>query len=231
MRTAVALCLLVTFCTAYANPLDVLRIGVQRSKGQVQDNIQQLDRLRNNVAQDTIFKIKNNWIEQMRRHNDYSNPTIDAIRKEVDAAKGEDKNAQPCYDTASNTLRNIWNTASSDAQRCVDTAESSIKSELGFVDNLISTGRTLMVELDGIFLNCFGNDIFQVQRCVALKLGTANVNARDLQSKANSAKFTATSASNNIVLQGNNCVYNVYSPAFSQITELRLAATRCLKAL
>lgn len=56
----------------------------------------------------------------------------------MEAAKAEGKNAQPCYDTASNTLRNIGNTASSGAQRCIDTAESSVKSELSFIDNLIS---------------------------------------------------------------------------------------------
>ncbi|XP_011703084.1 PREDICTED: uncharacterized protein LOC105459085 [Wasmannia auropunctata] len=231
MKTVIALCLLIAFYTVNANPLDILRAGVQRSKNQVQNNIQQLERLRKNVAQDTIFKVKNNWIEQMRRHNDYSNPTLDAIRNEVEAAKAEGKNAQLCYDTASSTLRNIWNIASNDAQRCVDIAESSIKSELGFIDDLSSTGRTLVAELDSIFPNCISNDIFQVQRCVAVKLGTANVAVKNLQNKANSAELTAKSASNNIVLQGNNCVFNVYSPAFSQITQVRLAATKCLEAL
>lgn len=68
------------FSQVNANPLNILKTGVQKSKNQVQSDIQQLERLRNNVVQDTIFKIKNNWIEEMRRRNDYSNPVIDAIR-------------------------------------------------------------------------------------------------------------------------------------------------------
>jgi len=63
-----------------SDSLNILKDGVKKSRNQVQDNIQQLERLRNNIVQDTIFKVKNHWIEQLQRHNDYSNPTIEAIR-------------------------------------------------------------------------------------------------------------------------------------------------------
>jgi len=100
-----------------------------------------------------------------------------------------------------------------------------------FILFLPQIGHSLIVELNGIFPNCFGNDIFQMQRCIALKLGTANIAVKNLRKKTDSAKLTAKSASNDIVLQGNNCVYNIYSLAFSQITEVRLTVTRCLKTL
>jgi hypothetical protein len=216
---------------ANAKALDKLTAGVQKSTREVQDNIRQLERLRNDVTHDTISQIKDIWMQKMQNHNDYSNPILDEIRKEVEAAKAEGKNAQPCYDTAFNTLKNIWDAASSDAQQCVDTAKLSIKRELDFIDDLISTGRTQSTELGGIFPNCSSNDISAMQRSIAVKLGAANIAGRNFEAEVNSAKLTAQSASSNIVLQGRNCISDIYSSALSQVTEVRIAATKCLQAL
>lgn len=70
----------------------------------------------------------------------------------------------------------------------------------------------------------------QMQTCIAIELGKANMVVRNLESSVNSADIAAKSASNNVVLQMFNCVSDIYSNTRPKITDVRLAAVRCIQA-
>lgn len=229
MKTVVALCLLAAICTVDAfGALDQLRYQLEQSKLTVNAKTANLERLDRNTQVDTKMKATDKYVEQMTNHNNYLNPTITDIRKEVEAAKAKGKAAQPCYDNAFAKLKEISNVARTDGGQCIKTAENSIQSELGSIQNLILTGRRLKTELDTVFPNCLGS---QIETCVAIKLGTINVQVRSFESEANSAEYTAKSASNNVVLRADSCTRDVVSAARSRITETKLAAIKCVEAL
>ncbi|XP_020298008.1 uncharacterized protein LOC109862384 [Pseudomyrmex gracilis] len=231
MRTVVALCLLAVLCTVDANNLNILKAQVERSKTSVQNAVRQLERLRKNTEQDTVFKVKNKKIEYMMAYNDYNNRILAEISKKVKDANAKGKNAQPCYDNALNSLRDLRNTVTSDDARCVDIAQNSIKSEISFTDRLISTGNQLLGKLNNIFPSCYNNDILKMQNCITLELAKTNVAVRSLESDAKSAENTARSASSRVFLQANKCLSDVYNPAQSRITDIKLVADKCLRDL
>ncbi|EZA53093.1 hypothetical protein X777_07271, partial [Ooceraea biroi] len=136
-----------------------------------------------------------------------------------------------CYDNALNLFNGIKATAMQNGDQCVETAKTSIKNQLAFIDDLISVGQQHVARLDSIFPNCFSGNIFQMQQCVALQLGQANQLVKNWFAGANRAEWTAASASRDISRQSNICIASVFKPTNDQITDATYAAYECIKNL
>ncbi|XP_076656304.1 uncharacterized protein LOC143360965 [Halictus rubicundus] len=217
-------------CAAQAyGPLDQLTQGIKQAKNNVNTITNDLSRFSNTLRFDTQNKLSNKKSENMQQLNNVVNPALTEIRANVDAAKAQGKDAEHCYTEAKDTLRTLSQTGFSDLNKCEQNGKQQLESQLNNLDAAQATGNKYLTELDGIMINCYSSDIFQMQRCVALKLGTTNQSIRAYESTVDSLKSTARSASFQIVLSADSCYRQAVSVVRSGTTDVRISSNRCVK--
>ncbi|XP_072756881.1 uncharacterized protein [Anoplolepis gracilipes] len=234
MRFAVALCFLtVLSLTIDANPtsinLDILKLQVRNAKWDVEGIIRQLQLLQNEAQEDINIKVAEKWDEEQNSYRKFKIELLNGIKKEVSAAKLAGKDVDLCYNEAIDGIEGIEDVAHNGATKCNDNAQNSIRSNLGFLDNLISTGNVLLLELDGIFLTCHDSDIYKMQSCIVAELARVKADIRTLTSDANSAELTIVHVSNNVFLQATNCLRNVYTSVYSAGDMIKLRLIQCIE--
>ncbi|EZA53091.1 hypothetical protein DMN91_002539 [Ooceraea biroi] len=233
MKSAIVLCLLAALCTVNgaptSNDMEILKIQVRNAKWAVDNIIRQLQRLRKETGEDTVMKVTKKWWDQMDSHREYTDLLLSALRNEVNAAKTAGKNVDDCYKKAVEGINTNNDVAHEAGNTCKKNAEDSITSNLGFIDNLIATGRALTTELDSIFMNCYASDDFRMQSCVIVELAKINSDVQTLETDAASAEATTLPVSNNVVLQATNCMRNAYGSIYAKNTAVMLAANDCIK--
>lgn len=230
MKSFFAIVLLAAaLCAVQAyGPLDQLTQGIQKAKNNVKSITNDLQRFTNNLKYDTGNKLSNKKIEFMQQLNNIVNPALTEIRANVDAAKAQGKNVEHCYTNAKDTLRTLSQTGFSDLNKCEQSGKQQLQSQLNNLQAAQNTGNKIYSELDTIILNCYSSDIFAMQTCVALKLGTANQSIRAYESTVNSMKSTAQSASFQIVLSASTCYGQAVSVVRSGTTDVRISSNRCV---
>ncbi|XP_076288563.1 uncharacterized protein LOC143213017 [Lasioglossum baleicum] len=230
MKSFIAIVLLAAaLCAVQAyGPLDQLTQGIKQAKNNVNSIMNDLRRSTSNLKFDTENKLSNKKIENMQQLNNVVNPALTDIRANVDAAKAKGKDAEHCYTDAKATLRTLSQTGFSDLDKCQQSGKQQLQSQLNNLEAAQNTGSQYISELDSIMLNCYSSDIFQMQRCAALKLGTTNQSIRAYESTVSSLKSTAQSASFQIVLSADSCYRQAVSVVRSGTTDVRISANRCV---
>ncbi|XP_012521969.1 uncharacterized protein LOC105828267 [Monomorium pharaonis] len=235
MRIKIALCLLAIFCTANAISLKSLQRQIETAKLDVENTIRELELFRNNIWQDVNLTVTKIWLEPKKEYDNYATSILNTIHKEVEDAKASGKNAQPCYNVAFYTFRITDYELRAEARLCLDTSTCSMKRNLKFIDNYITTGRELIKELDEILPGCYEKDsrltdILKLHNCKSqLKMSKSSV--KKLKTDANSAKATFKNEKNIVVDKYTTCLHNAFSTAHSKVENARLAATWCLNKL
>ncbi|XP_050446149.1 uncharacterized protein LOC126848897 [Cataglyphis hispanica] len=238
MRFAVVLCFLATlsgYTFGYiinANPasinLENLRIRVRNAKNDVNDVIRQLDLLRDNAEEDTFTEVTEKWDEEQKSFREYKNLLLKEIKKVENTAKETGKEINPsCLEDANEGIKKFEDEAYEDASECIDNAENSIQSNLGFINNLILTGNELLSELDSIFLSCHDYDEIKMQSCIISDLAKINGDIKNLRRETTSAEITIVSVSKNVVLQATKCLHKIYSSVHSAGEQIKLNLNQC----
>ncbi|XP_029157300.1 uncharacterized protein LOC114929788 [Nylanderia fulva] len=232
--TFAVLCLLGAFWTIDATPilgndLERLRLEVRQAKRNVDDIIRQLQILCSEAKEDTIEKVSEKWEGERKSYRSYKTLLVDGIKKDVNAATTIGKDVKMCYEEAVDAIEQMDNVVLEEGSKCNNNAENAVQNALGFIDNLVSTGDALSLDLDGIFLTCFDNDINRMQSCVITDLARIKVDIRTLQSDANSAEVTVAHVSNNVVLQATNCLKKAYSSVYSKGDSIKTNFTECVE--
>ncbi|XP_078039857.1 uncharacterized protein LOC144471565 [Augochlora pura] len=230
MKSCLAVCLLLAaLCAVQAyGPMDQLTQGIQRAKNNVKSLQSDLSRFSNNLKFNTGNKLSNKKIEQMQQLNNIVNPALNDIRASVDAAKGQGKDKEQCYTNAKASLRTISQTGFSDLNECEQNGKQKMQVQWNNLDLAQSTGDKYISELDSIMLNCYSSDIFQMQRCVALKLGTVNQSISAYESTISSLKSSAQSALSEVELSATSCYWDAVSVVRSGTTDVRISANKCI---
>nr|XP_012222274.1 PREDICTED: uncharacterized protein LOC105672125 [Linepithema humile] len=232
MKRGVALCLLVVLCTVNATILNLPLTKVKNAKLSVEESTAKVNKLRNNYVQKTDFTIIQKWLKEIEKLEKYIERTLKTMDKEI--GKIKDENAHWCYDAALSFIRNTDYATYTHALVCHERAKSSINSNLGFIDDLVSTGRRLWPVLDNIFPNCYDStsgisDILKLRNCINDQIEICNVDVNKLKRDVHSAEHTAKTAFDNIIQESDKCLNDAYSASQLHITEAKEIFTRCLK--
>ncbi|XP_029157297.1 uncharacterized protein LOC114929787 [Nylanderia fulva] len=210
--------------------LEIIKLEVKQTIRKVESVIQQTKHVRVETEEDTLNTVTERWWEQMDRYGDYVNLLLASMRREVNAAKAKNKDAQHCYDTNFCGISQHSDTAYKAANKCKDLAETSIKKSLKFIDNLVSFGESLIQELKEVVVNCFDNDDTKMYSCILNELGRINDVVKRFEEDAKYIEFnTALPTSNYVVLQASKCLNNVYQLARSESEGAMLSNSRCVK--
>ncbi|KAM0732411.1 hypothetical protein ACS0PU_001953 [Formica fusca] len=241
MRFAVTLCFLATLSgytfgyTIDASPasdnVEKWRLQVRNAKNNVDDIIRQLKLLRTDAVEDTITEVTEKGDEEQKSFREYKNLLLKEIKKIVNTAKEADKDVTSCYEEANNGINAIVDAIYDDATKCNDAAENSIENDLGFINNLISTGNELLSDLDGIFLTCYDSDTSKRDSCIVTDLARINADIRGLRSQTTSAEITIVYVSKNIVLQATNCLNKAYSSVHSMGDMIKMRLVQCIETI
>ncbi|XP_076656305.1 uncharacterized protein LOC143360966 [Halictus rubicundus] len=217
-------------CAAQAyGPMDQLTQGIKQAKNNVNTITNDLKRFTNNLRYDTQDKLSNGKLDSMQKVNNYVNPALNDIRADVDAAKAQGKDAEHCYTEAEDALSTLRQTASSDINKCEQNGKQQLESQLNNLEAAQITGNKYVNELDSIMINCYSSDIFQMQSCVAIKLGTTNQSIRAYEKTVKSMKSTAQSAAYQIFSSADSCYRQAVSVVRSETIDVKLASYECVK--
>lgn len=233
---ALLVCLIAALCTVQiadvkGDSLNVLRAQLQRAKGQVDRVINDLTRSKNNLRFDLDNKVYNVKFPAMQSINSMINPAMEEIRSAANAAKESGKNSDNCLESGRLALRDISQTAFSTMDSCQNTARQAIVPAQNNMDATITVARQLNAELDGIFPKCYSNNIYQMQSCIALALGQANITIRSLESTADTVKSSGNTAANNALLEGSVCIRNAVNDARPKVPNAVNSAKNCINNL
>ncbi|KYN35983.1 hypothetical protein ALC56_09774 [Trachymyrmex septentrionalis] len=236
MKITIALSFLAVLYTVEAYPaesadLEILRIRTRELKWNIETAIRQLELLRTQTEEDTLQKITVKWSEEQDSHREYKTLLLSGIRTEVNAAKAAGKDATSCLAEATQGVENNEQIAYKEANACIGSAEDSIHNNLGFIDNLISTGDSLSLQSDSIFLNCHDSDDYRMRSCIISELTKAESSLKTLESDSITAELTITPVSKNVVTQATNCVKNAYSLTYTEGAAIRMRITQCIETI
>ncbi|XP_024890286.1 uncharacterized protein LOC112466428 [Temnothorax curvispinosus] len=235
MKITIALSFLAALCTIEAVPtstsLENLRIRVRNTKWNVQTTIRDLELLRIHAEDDTLRQVSEKWNEEQDNHRTYKTILISGIRNEVNDAKAAGKDTRSldsCYDKAVDGIKKSEKAAYDDAIKCVDDARDSIHKSLSFVDNLVSTGETLLTDLDNVFLECHNTDRYRMESCINGELAKTEASLRSLEQDRTTAETTIAPVSKNFVTRTSNCVKQAYSVTYTTGSSIKMGLTLCI---
>ncbi|KYQ52358.1 hypothetical protein ALC60_08521 [Trachymyrmex zeteki] len=236
MRITIALSFLAVLCTIEAIPaepvdLEILRLRARELKWNIENTIRQLELLRTQTEEDTVQKISLKWNEEQDSHREYKTLLLSGIRTEVNVAKAAGKDVTSCYNEAIEGVKNNEQVAYQEAATCEDSAGNSIHNNLGFIDNLISTGDALSLQSDSIFLNCHDSDVYRMRSCIIGELGKAESSLKTLESDSVTAEMTIAPVSKNVITQASNCIKQAYSVTYTEGAAIRLRVTQCIETI
>ncbi|XP_071647525.1 uncharacterized protein [Temnothorax longispinosus] len=235
MKITIALSFLAALCTIEAVPtstsLENLRIRVRNTKWNVQTTIRDLELLRIHAEDDTLRQISEKWNEEQDNHRTYKTILISGIRNEINDARAAGKDTrslESCYDKAVDGIKKSENEAYDDAIKCVDDARHSIHKSLSFVDNLVSTGETLLTDLNNVFLECHNTDRYRMESCINGELAKTKASLESLEQDRITAETTMAPVSKNFVTQTSNCVKQAYSVTYTTGSSIKTGLTLCI---
>ncbi|KYN06468.1 PREDICTED: uncharacterized protein LOC108783035 [Cyphomyrmex costatus] len=236
MRITIALSFLAVLYTVEAiptdsNDLEILRLRVRELKWNVETVIRQLELLRTRTEEDTLQKVSLKWSEEQDSHREYKTLLISGIRTEINIAKTAGKDVTSCYDEAIEGIKKNEQLAYKEGSKCEDFAGNSIHNNLGFIDNLISTGDALSLQSDSIFLNCHDSDIYRMRSCILNELTNAESSLKTLENDSVTAELTIAPVSKNVVTQATNCIKQAYSLTYTEGSAIRMRVTQCIETL
>ncbi|XP_070159153.1 uncharacterized protein [Polyergus mexicanus] len=241
MRFAVTLCFLATLSgytfgyTIDASPaldnLEKWRLQVRNAKSNVDDITRQLKLLRTDAEEDTITEVTEKGDEEQRSFREYKNLLLKDLKKVVNNAKEAGKDVNSCYEEANTGIDAIEDAIYNDATKCNNAAQNSIENDLGFIDNLISTGNEVLSDLDGIFLTCHDSDTSKRDNCIVTDLARINADIKVLRSQTTSAEITIVYVFKNVVLQATNCLNKAYSSVHSMGDLIKMRLVQCIETI
>ncbi|KAL2725236.1 uncharacterized protein V1478_007909 [Vespula squamosa] len=226
----VAAFFIVQISKVQAESIEVLKARLNKAKGDVNIVINDLTRSKRNLEFNLNTKLFNNKINSMQAINDMTNPAMKEIRDAVETAKKEGKNADYCLESGRLALRDISLNSFAALDSCLSNAKQGIVPAQNNMDATIGVAKKLLVALDNIFLNCYSNNIFQMQGCIALALGNANGVIRNLQTTADNVKSSGNVASSNSYIKGNVCFSDVVSSARPKVPVALNTAKSCINS-
>ncbi|KAL6441040.1 hypothetical protein ACFW04_003421 [Cataglyphis niger] len=228
MNIYVSLCLLAVFSTN----LDI-KHRIKAAVRKVEDIIQQFEDIRIETEEETVITITKRWWDQMNNFKSLVNELDIFMRREVRAAKAKDKakskDIQSCYDTNFCAISQHSDTAYKAAEKCIESAENSIKENLRFIDNLIALGQTLITELNEVLINCYNSDNSIAETCILTELESINDSVKIFEENAKYVEINASSASDYVILKANDNLKNFYNFASFESKEAKSSNSRCIQ--
>ncbi|XP_012524108.1 uncharacterized protein LOC105829636 [Monomorium pharaonis] len=237
MRIATALCFSAVLCTVYAhnlqaNYLDKTELEIRATIWNVEGIIQNINRVRTEIEEDTILTAAKKGWEQMNNHSEFVTLLLQSMRREVnDAKQFKGVDAEHCYKTNSWSVKEHSNKAYKDATECRENVETAIKKSLGFLDNFVSVGNDLLNQLNNIYVICHDEDESKKQRCVLEEYAQINKAVDQFERNAGSEniKNSVLPVSDNIVRNAAKCLTDVYVVARFESYGAMLSNSRCVR--
>lgn len=90
-------------------------------------------------------------------------------------------------------------------------------------------GKTLITELEHLFLNCHDSDSIKMQSCILTELETINTSVKNFKENANHVKLDTLPVSDSIILQASKCLNNAYLMARFESEGAMLSNSRCVQ--
>lgn len=229
----IVICLVAALCIVpiadvRGESLNVLKAQLERAKGQVNRVINDLTRSKNNLRFDLNNKLYNAKFPAMQSINDMTNPAMEEVRNAVKAAKEAGKDAERCLEVGRLALREISQSAFSALDSCQSSALQAIVPAQNNMEATITVAKQLNIELDSIFPNCYTSNILQMQSCIVVALGKANIAIRNLESTADAVKSSGNVAANSAYNQGSSCMRDVVSAARPKVPYAVASARDCI---
>lgn len=229
---AAVLLALVAVCAAQRgfDPLRDLQNNLRQAKSKLDLAIDGLVRAKRDAELQGSVQMNNKKGFSIRSINELTSKHIDQVKAKVDELKAEGKDASKCLQELREAMNAVIRRVYSGLDGCVNKATNELNQALRPVEDAVSTGRRMMSELDSIFPSCFSGNSFQMQTCIAVKLGTANQAIRNYENNVNTLKRTASSAPLNAALSVQQCSSSITNDGFSSTTSARMDANRCVEA-
>ncbi|KAF7413615.1 hypothetical protein HZH68_002104 [Vespula germanica] len=182
---------------------------INDSKNKIEDAIKDINRYRSNLQFMFNNKITARQEQHVKTIRCITDLSLEEIRTFVYHARSQGKNPTNCYQNSQAATRIISNHGYSSLDKCVKEAKVFIEHVQTTIDNIITTGQTLIAELDYIFPNCHNRLPKIILHCVTRKIKKYELYIKNFDSSITSMRTTGDTAFHQGFLHGIACYNNV----------------------
>ncbi|KAL2725235.1 uncharacterized protein V1478_007908 [Vespula squamosa] len=179
------------------------------SKNEIENVIRDINKYRSNLQFMFNNKITVRQEQNAKTIRCMTDLSLEEIRTFVYDARTKGKNPTKCYQNSQAIARIISNNGYSSLDKCVKEAKVFIEQVQTTIDDIITTGQTLIAELDYIFSDCH-NRLPKIKlHCVTRKIKKHELYIKNFNSSITSMRTTGDTAFHQGFLHGIACYNNV----------------------
>lgn len=208
--------------------LKIVEKEIKETNVKIEDEIKDINRYRKSLQYNFNSKIVPRQEDDVKSIHCFNNVLLEKIRILVNDARIQGKNLTKCYEISQIAMRTININSYASLNRCTKEATKFIDQVQTNIDEIISTGQTLMTELNRIFPDCYSRLPKIMLHCTNRKIKKLEVRIKNFESTSNTIKTTGDSASDQGYLHGIACYQDVVIETREHALKVLVDAECCI---
>lgn len=208
--------------------LKQLEEDIKQTKGKVDDSIRDINEYRNNLQFNFDSKLAARESKDVKTIRCMTDLLLEEIRVFVSDAREQGKNPDKCYEHSHLETTNASSEGYTNLDKCTEEAKDDMNQAQTAVDNVVTTGHTLLTELDKIFPDCYTRLPRIMLKCVNRKMEKIDVSVKNFESSVESVKTVLNTAFTQGYRQGIACFQNVLTKTRATVRNIRADSMICI---